>query len=125
MNTKYKGYTAVMCSSATWQDYNHSKSPIAYYRLDLITPYSLDMGEEDLLKRLKLDLEEVFGEVGHYSLIETNKRAYKYNKTEDGIIYAYNCFGCLTRQNFKQNRWEVTLLLHDCFMGFSGNTDIG
>lgn len=118
MITNYKGYTAVICSSATWRDYNNSKSPIEYYRLDMITPYSLDMVEQDLLKRLRLDLADVFGEVGHYSLIETNKRAYKSDKTEHGFVYAYNCFGCVAKQNYKQDRWEVTLLLHDSFCGF-------
>lgn len=118
MQDKYKGYEAVNCSNATWRDYDHSKKPLEYYKLDLITPYPADMKGEDLLKRLQCDLGEVFGEVGHYDLIETNKRAYRIEKTEQGTRYTYNCFGAICRLNFKHARWEVTLLLHELFCGF-------
>lgn len=118
MQDKYKGYEAVNCSNATWRDYDNSKKPIEYYKLDLITPYPSDMAEADLLKRLQFDLGEIFGGIGHYDLIETNKRAFRMVRDAQDIRYAHNCFGAVCRLNFKHARWEVTLMLHELFRGF-------
>lgn len=128
MQEKYKGYEAVKCSNASWRDYNNSKQPLEYYRLELITPYPAEISKEDLYKRLRCDLSEVFGEIWDDSLINTNRRAFQMVRagtaqvgTDHGVQpmqYEYNCFGSNYRINFKQKRWEVTLFLHELFLGF-------
>lgn len=121
MTEKFRGYTAVRCENASWRDYENSKRPLEYYKLDLITPYSADMEEDDLLKRLQCDLGEIFGDIGHFDHVETNKRAFKMENRDGVIEYAYECFGINSRINFKHKRWEATLFLHHLFRGFDAS----
>ena len=120
---KYKGYCAVYSEEGTWRsshDWNRS-APV--YRLKVKTPVSLSVSAQKARIRIREDLDPVFPGIDFYSHEEYNRRVFhgsEYFSMESDAVSRnpYLVAGCLLGQNWKQDRWTITLILTEPFVGF-------
>jgi len=115
------GYEAIISRPGIWSDLQHETIPI--YITQIITPFDLDVPEEDVCTAIHGDFGPLYpgDDLQPISHAEADRRAFK--KVKGTQEYQYNVFSCQLIQhwkdkNWKDNRYEIIIRSHKPFNGF-------
>ena len=106
--SKHKGYEALKTSMGPWSDRSHH--PIEIYRTEIVTPYDLGLPRERLAGKLQADLGDVIPEIDIYPKKECDRRAFRGDRPY--------LIGCMASKDWRENRWTITLITREDFIGF-------